>query len=178
MTSDRTIRPALKAVTASGPVPSPTVEIDWSNLSASLVAFVRHDLKKVVRFAAVSAVTVPLGMTLFWLFLQTDLAPVVANLVAVAIATIPNYVLNRYWVWAKRGPNSVSREIAPFWAMAFLGLLLSSLLVLAVGLFTDSSIAFLAANFVAFGVVWVLKFFVLERYLFGHRLPEVAESRV
>lgn len=178
MSFDRTVPVAPRAVTSTGPVPSPTVKIDWSNLGSSLVAFVRHDLRKVLRYAAVSAITVPLGMLLFWLFLQTDLAPVLANVVAVTIATIPNYLLNRYWVWSKRGPNSVSREIAPFWAMALLGLALSTLYVWVVGQFTDNSIAFLAANFTAFGMVWVLKFFVLEQFLFGSDAPEVAESAV
>ena len=152
------------------------MDIDWSNLGSSLARFVRNDLGKLLRYAAVSVVTVPLGMALFWLFLQTDLAPVVANLIAVTIATMPNYLLNRYWVWNKRGPNSVAREVAPFWAMAFLGLIMSTLFVWVVGWFSDWSVAFLAANFVAFGLVWVLKFFVLERFLFGSRPAEVAQS--
>ena len=178
MALDRTIPPLAKAVTSPRPVPSPAVEIDWSNLGGSLIAFVRHDLAKIVRFAAVSAVTVPLGMALLWFFLERDMAPVVANLVAVSIATIPNYLMNRYWVWAKRGPNSVRREIAPFWAMAFLGLAFSTLLIWVAGQFTDATVVFLAANFFAFGVVWVLKFFVIEQFLFGASRAKVAKSKV
>lgn len=176
MSIDRRIPSRLRVGTAARPVASRTVEIEWLNLGSALKAFARTDLRKVLRFAAVSVVTVPLGMTLFWFFLQTDMAPVLANLIAVAISTIPNYLLNRYWVWNKRGRNSVSREIAPFWAMAFLGLAMSTLFVWVVGLFTDASPIFLAANFVAFGLVWVLKFFVIERYLFGSADVEVARS--
>ncbi len=166
--------PWLKAVTSVGPVPSRPVEIDRSNLVESLLAFIRNDLGKVLRYAAVSVVTVPLGMSLLWLFLRSGMTPVLANLVGVTIATIPNYILNRYWVWAKRGANSVRREIAPFWAMAFLGLVISTIFVLIVGLFTDAALAFLAANFVAFGIVWVFKFFVLGRFLFGDTAAEPA----
>lgn len=150
------------------PVPSLAVDVNRSNFVEAALDFVRKDLKKIMRYAAVSVVTVPLGITLLWLFLRGGMTPVLANLVGVTIATIPNYILNRYWVWAKRGANSVRKEIAPFWAMAFLGLVLSTVFVLITGLFTDATLAFLAANFVAFGIVWVFKFFVLEKFLFGH----------
>lgn len=134
----------------------------------SLLDFVRNDIAKLLKFAAVSAFTVPLGLTLTWIFLEVlEMEPVVANLTAVVLATIPNYILNRYWVWNKRGSNSVTREIAPFWIMALLGAVLSSILVWIAKSFTDSSIVFLAMQFIAFGFVWIIKFFVLEKYLFG-----------
>lgn len=143
---------------------------------SSLLDFVRSDLPKLLRYAAVSVVTVPMGLALLWLLLEiAEMQPVVANIAAVSLATIPNYVLNRYWVWNKRGANSMRREVVPFWAMAFLGALLSSIFVAAADLFTDVSLIFLAANFLAFGVVWVFKFFVIEKYLFGTAADPVAE---
>ena len=142
---------------------------------SDLLAIVRNDLAKVMRFAAVSMITVPAGVVLLWVLLQTDLRPFVANLISVAIATVPNYLLNRYWVWRKRGPNSMSREIAPFWAMAFLGLCLSTTAVWMAERFTDESIVFLIVNVISFGLVWIVKFFVLERFLFGHDVDEIAE---
>jgi len=143
----------------------------------SLVAFVKNDLAKIIRFAAVSAITVPLGLLLLWIFLEVvGWRPLVANIVAVVIATIPNYLLNRYWVWNKRGKNSVTRELAPYWVMAILGALLSSLLIWIADQFTDAWPVFLAANFIAFGLVWVLKFFVLEKYLFGSDSVKLEEA--
>jgi len=142
-----------------------------------ILAFVKNDLAKIIRFTAVSAITVPLGLALLWIFLEVaGWRPLVANIVAVVIATIPNYLLNRYWVWNKRGKNSVTRELAPYWIMAVLGAFLSTLLIWIVDQFTDASLAFLAANFVAFGLVWVLKFFVLEKYLFGSDSAELEEA--
>lgn len=143
-------------------VPSPFV-----GLVVSIIRFIRNDLGKILRFAMVSVFTVPLGMTLFWLFLQTDLAPPVANMIAVTITTIPNYLLNRYWVWRKMGTSGIGREIGPFWAIAFLGFLISTLFVWVAGRFTDNDLVFLAGNFIAYGMLWVLKFFVLEKYLFA-----------
>lgn len=136
---------------------------------SSLIDFVRTDLTKLIRYAAVSLVTVPIGLLLFFLLLQTDLNPVVANLVATGVSSIPNYVLNRYWVWNKRGANSIRREIAPFWLMVALGVVLSTIFVAIASSFTEIELVLLAAQFVAFGLVWLLKFFVLETYLFGPR---------
>lgn len=145
-----------------------------SSLS-SLVDVVRSDIAKLLRYAAVSAVSVPLGLAMLWFFLDVvELQPVVANIVAVGLATIPNYLLNRLWVWNKRGSHSMRREIAPFWAMAFLGALVSSIFVALADQFTDSTLVFLFANLAAFGLVWIFKFVVIERFLFG----DSAESAV
>jgi len=140
-----------------------------------LLDFLRRDIAKLIRFAAVSMITVPLGMFLYWLLLQTDMSPILGNVIAVTVSTIPNYILNRYWVWNKRGPNSVGREIAPFWMMAFLGLAISTGSVAIANRYTDNNLVFLAINFCSFGVVWVLKFFVLEKFLFADADTQVAE---
>jgi len=135
---------------------------------ANLVSLVRNDLAKVVRYAAVSIVTVPIGLALLWYFLAVlEMSWVQGNVLSVVISTIPNYLLNRYWVWNKRGRNSVQREIAPFWIMALLGALLSTGLIRLAEVFTDEVFVALALQLFSFGVVWVLKFFVIERYLFG-----------
>lgn len=143
---------------------------------SGLLAIVRNDIGKVIRFAAVSAITVPIGMTLLWLFLRGDRTPLIANLMAVSISTVPSYLLNRYWVWQKKGKNSIAREVAPFWIMAFIGLMVSTFFIWIADQFTDLNIVFLTVNFMSFGVVWVMKFFVLERFLFGNSDSELAES--
>ncbi len=142
------------------------------------ITFLRNDVRKLLRFAAVSAITVPMGIALLWLLLQTDMSEVLANVIAASVSTIPNYFLNRYWVWNKRGRNSVSREIAPFWAMAFVGLVVSTLFVWIASKWTEADLVFLAANFAAFSFVWVFKFTVIERYLFGESAPQQAASAV
>lgn len=134
---------------------------------AEVINVARTNGPKLLKFAAVSAVSVPLGMFLLWLFLNMGIEPVTANISAVVISTIPNYLLNRYWVWNKSGKSSVTKEIAPYWAMAFLGLGISTLAVWLMSNFRDDDLAYLAANFISFGVVWIFKFFVLERFLFG-----------
>ena len=41
---------------------------------------------------------------------------------AVLIASLPAYLLNRAWVWNKGGAHSFTREVLPFWIMSLLGL--------------------------------------------------------
>ena len=156
-------------------VPFGAMAASVTRLIGTAVDIVKRDPAKIMRFVAVALVTVPIGTVLLWLFLRADLRPVVANLFAVTLSTIPNYLLNRYWVWNKSGPNSVAREIAPFWAMAFLGLALSTFVIWIASKFTDIELVFLAAQFCSFGVLWVFKFFILERFLFGSAPEDAAE---
>ena len=82
------------------------------------------------------------------------------------LATIPSYLLNRAWVWGKSGSHSMTAEVLPFWGMAFLGLVLSTVLVHYAEQQWDSWVLVNLANLSAFGVLWVAKFFVLDRVLF------------
>ena len=47
-----------------------------------------------------------------------------SNVLAVTISTIPNYLLNRLWVWKRVRNHSFRNEILPYWVIAFLGLAL------------------------------------------------------
>jgi putative flippase GtrA len=84
----------------------------------------------------------------------------------VTLACIPSYLLNRYWVWGKRGRNHFWREVFPFWAMAALGLVLSTIFVWFVDQRTDVTLFLMAANLSAFGLLYIAKFLVLDRVLF------------
>jgi putative flippase GtrA len=90
----------------------------------------------------------------------------VTNFVAVTISSIPAYMLNRAWVWNKHAGHSMTREVLPFWGMALLGLLLSTIAVAIVSQYTDATIAISLANIASFGVLWVGKFLVLEKWMF------------
>jgi putative flippase GtrA len=135
---------------------------------------------KLVRYAAASVVGVVVGQSCLYLFYAVlDWPVVAANVAAVAISSVPAYLINRAWVWQKRDAHDLRREIVPFWGMAFLGLLLSSLLVYIVDRRTDWAPAIGAANLSGFGVLWVAKFMVLDRVLFApvvHALDEHADD--
>ena len=123
---------------------------------------------KLVRYSMASIVGVVIGQSLLQLCLQGfDWSAVSSNLFAVGVSTGPVYLVNRYWVWKKKDKNSIRKEMVPFWGMALAGLALSSLFVWFVDERTDSALAISAANLAGFGVLWVAKFFVLEKVLFA-----------
>lgn len=99
-----------------------------------------------------------------------------ANVFAAMIAVIPAYLLSRYWVWQLTGPSSVRKEILPFWTIAAIGLVSSTVAAeLADRRFADPlwiSVASLAAYF----VVWVVKFIVLN-ILFERRVDKIERVR-
>lgn len=129
--------------------------------------------RKLLRYAGVSAIGVTAGQALlFLLYTVADLHAVLANTLAVTIATVPSYLLNRAWVWGKSGGHSVTAEILPFWGMAFLGLLLSNMLVAVAERQSDWWLIINAANLTAFGLLWVAKYVLLDRVLFA----QAAES--
>lgn len=126
------------------------------------------DGRKLLRFAAVSAFNVVLGqVVLFGAQVSLGWDPVPANVVSVCIGAGPAYLLSRYWVWEKRGRNRVLGEILPFWTLALIGFGASTAAVW----YVDSHwaappVMVNLANLAAFGVVWLAKFFVLDRLLF------------
>ncbi|MGI9624284.1 MAG: GtrA family protein [Acidimicrobiales bacterium] len=122
---------------------------------------------RLLRYAGVSAVAVTVGQTLLFLFYRVlELDAVLANTMAVTLATIPSYLLNRAWVWQKNSAHSFTTEILPFWGMAVLGLILSNILVHWVEGRWDSWVLINGANLAAFGLLWVGKYMILDRVLF------------
>jgi putative flippase GtrA len=125
-------------------------------------------VQKFWKYCVVSAVGVVLGQSLILLF-ATGLGWSWgwANVTAVTISTLPTYYLSRAWVWQKHGKSSLYAEIIPFWVMSFLGLLLSTLVVVWLeNQYPDQPILANVGNVIGFGVLWLAKFFILDRLLF------------
>ena len=85
-----------------------------------------------------------------------------ANVFAAIVAGVPAYLLSRYWVWEVRGRHSFRSEILPFWSIALLGLLLSTVSAETADRVLGSGIWVSAASLAAYFVVWVIKFLVLD----------------
>ena len=138
-----------------------------SLLSPVRVLRERHGAK-LLRFGAVSAFNVLFGQALLY-SAQTfgGWSAVGSNVFAVGVSAFPAYLLSRYWVWQKRGKNHFMREVLPFWSLALLGFAISTAAVWFVEARWDPHPLIInLTNLVAFGVVWVAKFFVLDRVLF------------
>lgn len=134
---------------------------------ASLTLIIDAHRAKVLRYAGVSAITIPLTQVLlFALNTGFGVAAAWANVVAVTLASIPAYLLNRHWVWAKRGRHSLLNEVLPFWVMAFAGLILSTVAVAVVADRWDNALAVALANLFAFGVLWIIRYVIMDQWLF------------
>ena len=145
--------------------------------------------KKLVRYTMVSVFNVVLGQILLAIaFGLLEWSAAWANVFAVGVTAIPAYYLNRAWAWGKRGRSHFMKEVLPFWAMAFLGLALSTYFVdVAEGHalnYSDSravqTLIINGAALLAFGLLWVAKFVVLNKLMFVHHeedLPPALDGR-
>ena len=124
--------------------------------------------KKFKRYVAVSVLCGTLGQfLLFFLFRVCGLDAVISNLLSVSLSTIPNYLLNRFWVWEITRPHDIRREVFPYWVIAFAGLGLSTLFVFIANQLWGSWYWINISNIVAYGILWAIKFVILDRYLFN-----------
>jgi putative flippase GtrA len=123
---------------------------------------------RLARFAGVSVVsTLATQVCVFTLVDGVHLNGVSANILTVSITSVLSYQLNRAWVWGHRDAHSLRGEVLPYWLMVLAGLVVSTVLAgLAYRHLAAAGWAVSLANLAGFGLVWVLKFHVLERYVF------------
>jgi putative flippase GtrA len=133
-----------------------------------------------LKYSAVSVVNVAIGQGLLVLFSAVlHFGPAVSNVLAVCLSAGPAYFLSRRWVWGKTGKSHLTKEVLPFWGFAIAGLILSTAAVWVATRVTGivdippadrttlQKLVPNLANMFAFGVLWVMKFFVLDTYMFG-----------
>jgi len=135
-------------------------------LPESIERLIEEYFRKLMRYCGVSVFNLFFGQSLLFFFHSIlDWPGWIANITAVMISAVPAYLLSRHWVWGQRGRNSFKTEVLPFWSMAFLGLVISTVAVAIVDEHSDSAVAVQLASIASFFVVWVLKFFVLDRLM-------------
>ncbi len=141
--------------------------------------------RKLVRYSMVSVVSVVVYELLLFVFLGLmHWSAAVANFWAVSVSAIPSYYLNRAWTWGKTGRSHLMKEVVPFWGMALLGLLFSTIVVDFAKDVSDNvtsvhlvqTLIVMFAGLAAFGVLWIAKFVVLNRVLFVHRPHHVSKA--
>jgi len=137
-------------------------------LGATLRSLASEHSAKLFRYGAVSAFNVVFGQALLYAAQTIFVWPAVAsNIFAVTVSAGPAYLLSRYWVWQKRGRSHLLREVIPFWSLALLGSVLSTVAIWFVERRWDPHPLIInLTNLGAFGVVWVGKFFLLDQLLF------------
>jgi putative flippase GtrA len=139
---------------------------------------------KILRYGTISIVSTAISLSgLFVFYRWIGLSPTWSNILATCIATVPYYYLNRMWVFKKSGRSHLTKEVLPFWTIAFVSLVLSTLAVKFAGSQVHSissknvrGVILVAANLTTYGVLWIAKFIVFNRFLFNVR-EEPAPNR-
>ena len=138
-------------------------------------------LRKLLRYAAVSAVTTTISQTILAVLVATrTTGAVTANVIATMVGTVPSFELNRRWVWNKHGRRSLGGEMLPFAVLSAAGLGLSSLAVAIASHFvehwsmTTRTLTIQLASVTAFGIVWLVQFVLLDKVLFKRRATATA----
>lgn len=148
-----------------------------------LINYLKSKQGKVfIKYAISSFVTTVL--TYLIIFITYDLMRIssarLCNFIASVISIPPSYWLNRKWAWGKSGKGHLWQEVIPFWVIALAGLFISTIAVYYAAKYGNyltksrhiTTIFVAGTNFVTYGVLWLLRFFLLNKYLFKEH-PEV-----
>lgn len=133
--------------------------------------------KKAIKYTLVSVISVAVSQVAFaGAYNLLEWTAKSSSILATSVGAVPSYVLNRRWAWGKTGKSHLWKEIVPFWAIAFLGLVFSTWssdfaetyvrdhdYSLAV-----ERLAVQGAYFGAFAILWVGKFIVFNKLIFVH----------
>jgi len=142
--------------------------------------------RKQLRYVGVSLVFVPIGQILIQVLGRLFDSFTTASVVAAALLTPFNFFANRYYVWKITSTNSLRTQIVVFWVAAVLGVSLATGFTYLVEQATADqsslvrSLSVFFAQLAGFGVVWVGRYLVLDRWLFKavHHGEEPDEGEV
>ncbi len=140
--------------------------------------------KRLFRYTMVSVISTALTFfvlgIVFYVFRLWSEAP--DNIIANVTGILPSYYLNRNWAWGKSGRSHVWREVVPFWAMSaasivfafFAGVAAHHIGVSVLHLHRlGRTVILYGANVVAFGILWIVKFLIINRLFHVHPVAEV-----
>ncbi len=123
---------------------------------------------KLGRFAIVSLASLVTGhLLLYSAYSWLGIAPVPSNIASTVVNTALVFGANRRWVWGARDRVDLQREVVPFIALALVGLGVSTLLVWWTAVRIGEGLWINAANLVGFGLVWLARFFLLDRWVYA-----------
>ncbi len=147
----------------------------------------RH--RELVKFAVVGAIAYVVDTVLFALLKTTVLEPkpVTAKIVAVLVATIVSYVLNREWSFRTRGGRERHHEAALFFAVCGVGLVINAtplwvsryvfdLQTPQVSLLVQEVADFASANVIGTLLAMVFRWWAFRRYVFPEPSPAFSTS--
>jgi len=133
--------------------------------------------RKQLRYAGVSVFFVPVGQVLIQVLAAVAFEGANrftwASITSAAILTLPNFFANKYLVWKDTPKDNLRTQVIVFWLAAMLGVSFATGLTWLVesyvvhdqeGLIENAAV--FTAQIIGFGVVWVVRYLVLDRWIF------------
>lgn len=130
--------------------------------------------RKQMRYAGVSVVFVPIGQVLIQLLgkFAFDRNYTFASIVAALILTLPNFFANKFFVWKETSSENLRTQVLVFWIAAIIGVTFATGLTWIVEQQVHDKAAWIeagavfCAQLIGFGVVWVGRYLILDRWIF------------
>jgi putative flippase GtrA len=111
--------------------------------------------------------------------------PLAASLLAFVAGAVPNYLMNRYWAWQRRGRPDRTREVLPYVVIVVVTALTAILVTTAADRWVRDHVAahalqvtLVGAAFLAtYGAMFVLKFVLFDRFIFVERAAGTPDTK-
>jgi putative flippase GtrA len=132
----------------------------------------RAHILRLARYAATSGMAFALSeATLLILYGNHLVGATTAALIANVVATVPSYLMSRYWIWKDAERTRVGRQVVLYWATSAASILLTSLATGAIAHHIPTGhsyhLAIVGFAFLVVNVVfWLLKFVVYHKFIF------------
>ncbi len=136
------------------------------------------------RYTGASVIAGVISEVVFVITYWFGAVPLVASLVAFVAGAVPNYLMNRYWAWQRRGRPNRGREVLPYAVIVIVTALIAILVTTAADRWvrehvtahalqvTLVAIAFLAT----YGAMFILKFILFDRFIFVDRAARTPDT--
>ncbi|TDD24833.1 hypothetical protein E1218_15945 [Kribbella turkmenica] len=134
------------------------------------------------KYSAASVVATVLSQVAFALCYWFGTAALVASLVAWVTGTVPSYLINRRWTWGHRGP--AGRDLLPYAIIVVASAVLAAIVTTVTDrLVQDWTVShawqtvIVSGSYLGtYGVLFILKFVLLDRYVFARKPSPAAEA--
>jgi putative flippase GtrA len=134
------------------------------------------------RYTASSVIAAVISEIAFLSSYGLGALPLVASLIAWVAGVVPNYLLNRYWAWGRRGRADRRRELLPYAVIVVITAAAAAGVTTVVDAFLRDrveshawQVTLVGAAYLAtYGFMFVLKFVLFNRYVFGSAQADAA----
>ncbi len=136
------------------------------------------------RYTGASVIAGILSEIVFLVTYWFTAGPLLASLLAFVAGAVPNYLMNRYWAWQRRGRPDRTREVLPYAVIVIVTALTAVLVTTAADRWVRDHVSaqalqvgLVGAAFLAtYGAMFVLKFVLFDRFIFVDRAARTPDT--